>query len=471
MEQEINQIILNNNTIVDPNISVKVEKALQTLNNITIPSIILEYTSPDNLDFELVDLKQFYDHFGEVLNIVINGKQSIVLFKTFFSANICKIFLENKGNYRENMDNNFKVRWFDYNKDYNILPLEARTIFQQINDKNTKQNILDNNAMNNINANNIDINLNMQMNNLNINENINPITQNQNILNQNLQYLQNNLSIPVNNFPPPGIGIIPNYNIINQLQNQQQNIINPINMLISQNMPNLNNLNNYNNIGVLNNVNNMNNLNISNINNINNLNSMNNINNLNSINNINNLNSMNNINNINNMNILNVNNIGNINNFNNIINSQNNQRINNNQYNNNEEKNSGKFTCKYEILIENDSEFQIARRLIGSKGCNMKKIINECKSTGDKEGVKLRLRGKGSGYKEGPQNKESDEPLHLCISAKNAEEMKTACILVDELLERIHKDYKEFCEKNNIIPASTEIAKRIENKNIIYKGK
>ena len=453
MEQEINQIILNNNTIADPNISVKVEKALQTLNNITIPSIILEYTSPDNLDFELVDLKQFYDHFGEVLNIVINGKQSIVLFKTFFSANICKIFLENKGNYRENMDNNFKVRWFDYNKDYNILPLEARTIFQQINDKNTKQNILDNNAMNNINANNIDINLNMQMNNLNINENINPITQNQNILNQNLQYLQNNLSIPVNNFPPPGIGIIPNYNIINQLQNQQQNIINPINMLISQNMPNLNNLNNYNNIGVLNNVNNMNNLNISNINNINNLNSMNNINN------------------INNMNILNVNNIGNINNFNNIINSQNNQRINNNQYNNNEEKNSGKFTCKYEILIENDSEFQIARRLIGSKGCNMKKIINECKSTGDKEGVKLRLRGKGSGYKEGPQNKESDEPLHLCISAKNAEEMKTACILVDELLERIHKDYKEFCEKNNITPASTEIAKRIENKNIIYKGK
>ena len=466
MEQEINQIILNNNTIADPNISVKVEKALQTLNNITIPSIILEYTSPDNLDFELVDLKQFYDHFGEVLNIVINGKQSIVLFKTFFSANICKIFLENKGNYRENMDNNFKVRWFDYNKDYNILPLEARTIFQQINDKNTKQNILDNNAMNNINANNIDINLNMQMNNLNINENINPITQNQNILNQNLQYLQNNLSIPVNNFPPPGIGIknYPDYSL-------KKYIINPINMLISQNMPNLNNLNNYNNIGVLNNVNNMNNLNISNINNINNLNSMNNINNLNSINNINNLNSMNNINNINNMNILNVNNIGNINNFNNIINSQNNQRINNNQYNNNEEKNSGKFTCKYEILIENDSEFQIARRLIGSKGCNMKKIINECKCTGDKEGVKLRLRGKGSGYKEGPQNKESDEPLHLCISAKNAEEMKTACILVDELLERIHKDYKEFCEKNNITPASTEIAKRIENKNIIYKGK
>ena len=139
--------------------------------------------------------------------------------------------------------------------------------------------------------------------------------------------------------------------------------------------------------------------------------------------------------------------------------------------NNNEEKNSGKYTCKYEILIENDQEFQIARRLIGSKGCNMKKIINECKSSGDGEGVKLRLRGKGSGYKEGPQNKESDEPLHLCISSKNTEEMKKACFLVDELLKKIHEEYKAFCEKNNIVPMSNEIATRIENKNTFYKVK
>ena len=78
----------------------------------------------------------------------------------------------------------------------------------------------------------------------------------------------------------------------------------------------------------------------------------------------------------------------------------------------------------------------------------MKKIINECSKSGeDGERVKLRLRGKGSGYKEGPENKESDEPLHLCISSKNTEKMKKACLLVDELLERIHQEYKEYCEK------------------------
>ena len=152
--------------------------------------------------------------------------------------------------------------------------------------------------------------------------------------------------------------------------------------------------------------------------------------------------------------------------------NNNNNNLNNNNHNTGEEKNSGKYTCKYEILIENNPDFQIARRLIGSKGYNMKKIINECSKSGeDGEGVKLRLRGKGSGYKEGPENKESDEPLHLCISSKNTEKMKKACLLVDELLERIHQEYKEYCEKNNIVPASKEIATRIENKNTFYKSK
>jgi hypothetical protein len=156
---------------------------------------------------------------------------------------------------------------------------------------------------------------------------------------------------------------------------------------------------------------------------------------------------------------------------NNNNNEQNNTTENNNSINN-EEKNFGKYTCKYEILIPNDKEFQIARRLIGSKGCNMKDIINGCKSnSSESDQVKLRLRGKGSGYKEGPDNKESDEPLHLCISSKNPEDIKKACLLVDDLLEKIHKDYKDFCEKKNITPANTEIAVRIESKNFGYNGK
>jgi hypothetical protein len=67
-----------------------------------------------------------------------------------------------------------------------------------------------------------------------------------------------------------------------------------------------------------------------------------------------------------------------------------------------------KYTCKFEIQIQNDKEFQVARRLIGAKGSNMKKIIQKCSigfdsSINPYEIVKLRLRGKGSGFKEGPR--------------------------------------------------------------------
>ena len=155
---------------------------------------------------------------------------------------------------------------------------------------------------------------------------------------------------------------------------------------------------------------------------------------------------------------------------NNNLNNNKNYIMNNNPIN--EEKTYGKFTCKYEILIQNDKEFQIARRLIGSKGCNMKKIIDECKlldknNINNTDNVKLRLRGKGSGYKEGPQNKESDEPLHLCISAKNQEGMKKACECVNELLNKIYEDYKKYCIKNGITPIN-KIAQKIENGNSIH---
>ena len=148
----------------------------------------------------------------------------------------------------------------------------------------------------------------------------------------------------------------------------------------------------------------------------------------------------------------------------------NNQKFNSNQ--NIEEKNIGRYTCKYEILIPNDKDFQIARRLIGSKGYNMKRILNECKTSNNiKDNVKLRLRGRGSGYKEGPENKESNEPLHLCISAKNKEEMNKACKLVDNLLNKIYEEYKNYCIKNNIISSVNKIANKIDCGNSLHKMK
>merc|ERR1719162_2508935 len=103
-----------------------------------------------------------------------------------------------------------------------------------------------------------------------------------------------------------------------------------------------------------------------------------------------------------------------------------------------------KYTCRFLIGIENDKDFQVARRLIGSKGSNMKKIVQQTDA-------KLRLRGVGSGYFEGSGQKESSEPLQLCISCTNSEGYKTAVRLTEDLLKKVHDEYRQFC-RDNMLP-------------------
>ena len=399
----------------------KIEILIQQQYNITVPSLIFEYLSTENMDFEINDLKSFYSYFGEVIDFSIKGKLSIVLFKTFFGAESCRVFLLNENNFKDNMRKNFSVRWFDYEKDMNNLPPEMEKNFEtfhnlnicNIKDNNNKQKIINimntnKNRLNNSNNNNINNNLNSNQNNqnsININGNTNQNSNNMFMSpNMMMQYnqMKMNQGIPMNNINNlqqniQNIHSLPNFGGIQNIM-----ISSPMNMQLFLNQ----------NIGGMNNI------------------------------------------------------LG--------------MQMNNHQYNQNqkqfnqniEEKNYGKYTCKYEILIPNDKEFQVARRLIGSKGCNMKKILNECKQNNNiNDNIKLRLRGRGSGYKEGPQNKESDEPLHLCISAKNQEEMKKACGLVDDLLNKIYDEYKKYCIKNNITPVAPQLANRIDCGNSLHKGK
>ena len=352
------------------NVPEKIELFIQQNENTTIPALIFEYLSKDNIDFENNDLKNFYEQFGEVEIHELNGKISVVLFKTFFSANTCKEFLQNEHNFKENMKKDFIVQWFDLEKNRNLISEETQKKFEEISKKNSV-NIKQNTLNPFINNNNIILNMNNQF----------ILNNNKNIQNQFIQQ-----------------------NILNKNDiNPQINLINKNNPLIMQNL--------YFN-GMIN------------------------------------------------KNILN-----------NSYNQNTNYKNNNNIY---EEKyNNGKLTCKYEILIPNDKDFQIARRLIGSKGCHMKKIIDECKlienNNNNNEIIKLRLRGKGSGYKEGPQNKESDEPLHLCISSKNQEGLKKASECVNDLLNKIYEDYKKHCAKFGINPVN-RIAKLIEGGNTVHKG-
>eukprot|EP00930_Biecheleria_cincta_P051244 TRINITY_DN363_c0_g2_i1.p1 TRINITY_DN363_c0_g2~~TRINITY_DN363_c0_g2_i1.p1 ORF type:complete len:483 (-),score=89.23 TRINITY_DN363_c0_g2_i1:135-1583(-) len=102
-------------------------------------------------------------------------------------------------------------------------------------------------------------------------------------------------------------------------------------------------------------------------------------------------------------------------------------------------KGQRKFTCRFIIGIENDKDFQVARRIIGAKGANMKKIVKHTDA-------KLRLRGVGSGYFEGTGQKESSEPLQLCISCTSEEGYRLAVKNVEELLHRVYDEYRVYCK-------------------------
>jgi hypothetical protein len=113
---------------------------------------------------------------------------------------------------------------------------------------------------------------------------------------------------------------------------------------------------------------------------------------------------------------------------------------------------NAKFTCRYDIAIEHSSSFPIAKKIIGSNGCNMKDIIEKSRVKGGNleegaDGVKLRLRGRGSGFKEGHDKKESNEGLHLCVSAKNEAMFAAACWHVEKLLQKIFDDYLGYLRR------------------------
>ena len=67
------------------------------------------------------------------------------------------------------------------------------------------------------------------------------------------------------------------------------------------------------------------------------------------------------------------------------------------------------------------------------------------------------MRGKGSGFLEGPVQKESNDPLNLCVSSKDNYKYKLACHEVEKLLIKVYGEYQMFykgkhCKKFALFP-------------------
>lgn len=93
---------------------------------------------------------------------------------------------------------------------------------------------------------------------------------------------------------------------------------------------------------------------------------------------------------------------------------------------------------KLVVGIEPDTEFGVSRRIIGPGGSYMKRISVEAGGN-----AKIRVRGRGSGAKEGTPE-EANEPLMVLVSAENERSFQTAVTMTRELLTGIHRDYQVF---------------------------
>ena len=106
----------------------------------------------------------------------------------------------------------------------------------------------------------------------------------------------------------------------------------------------------------------------------------------------------------------------------------------------------------------------------------MKRIIEECSEGFDSsinpyEIVKLRLRGKGSGFKEGPNQLESEDPLNLRISSKYKEKYDYACSEMEYLLKKVYDEYKHFYRYKQKKPHNWDKLLKIKKEETVTRPK
>lgn len=77
--------------------------------------------------------------------------------------------------------------------------------------------------------------------------------------------------------------------------------------------------------------------------------------------------------------------------------------------------------------------YDIKRRVLGTNGSAVVQISNEVGGTG--RAVRIRIRGQGSGFLEGPLMQELAQPLHFNVSAETAEKLQQAVERVQRLVE------------------------------------
>merc|ERR1712008_600616 len=89
--------------------------------------------------------------------------------------------------------------------------------------------------------------------------------------------------------------------------------------------------------------------------------------------------------------------------------------------------------------------FDLVPRLIGHKGCNMRRIA-------ESTGAKIRIRGRGSGHLEIDGQFEAPTPLMVAVTTDKMDEdgFRAAVAQTVEQLQTVEIRFRQFCEQKNI---------------------
>mmetsp|Transcript_120310 Transcript_120310/g.334683 ORF Transcript_120310/g.334683 Transcript_120310/m.334683 type:complete len:345 (-) Transcript_120310:404-1438(-) len=102
-----------------------------------------------------------------------------------------------------------------------------------------------------------------------------------------------------------------------------------------------------------------------------------------------------------------------------------------------------RFVCC--VPLSQVADFQLVPRIIGTGGSNVKAVASAC-------GGKVRVRGRGSGYLEGPDRREADIPLQVVLSCNDAQSLETGVRMLSQLLNQMGEHYSQYCKKVDLKP-------------------
>jgi len=110
-----------------------------------------------------------------------------------------------------------------------------------------------------------------------------------------------------------------------------------------------------------------------------------------------------------------------------------------------------KCCCVFPVMLEDDQEFCLVKRILGKGGCNMRQIAEECNA-------KVRLRGIGSGFREGPERQEANVPLEINLSCTYYDEYAEAVGRLAKLLQDLYVHYRRYALSRHLEVPHLEIA-------------